>query len=75
VLKEVDTVSLKSGTVEENSAARVSTNTGNNASAQVLQGEDLDALGDNPEDLAEDLQRLARPSAGPSGRSDLHRWI
>jgi len=54
-------------TVEDNAEARVSTETGNNASAQVLRGEDLDALGDSPEDLAEDLQRLAGPSAGPSG--------
>src|SRR5829696_4286533 len=54
-------------TVEENAEARVSTDASNNASAQVLRGEDLDALGDSPEDLAEDLQRLAGPSAGPSG--------
>lgn len=54
-------------TVEENAEARVSTEASNNASAQVLRGEDLDALGDSPEDLAEDLQRLAGPSAGPSG--------
>ena len=54
-------------TVEENAEARVSTEASNNASAQVLRGEDLDALGDSPEDLAEDLQRLAGPPAGPSG--------
>lgn len=54
-------------TVEDGAEARVSTETSNNASAQVLRGEDLDALGDSPEDLAEDLQRLAGPSAGPSG--------
>jgi len=38
-----------------------------NASAQVLRGEDLDALGDSPEDLQEALLALAGPSAGPSG--------
>ena len=54
-------------TVEENAEARVSTEASNNASAQVLRGEDLDALGDNPEDLASDLLLLAGPSAGPSG--------
>jgi hypothetical protein len=54
-------------TVEENAEARVSTEAGNNASAQVLRGEDLDALGDSPEDLAADLLLLAGPSAGPSG--------
>jgi hypothetical protein len=53
--------------VEETGEARVSTEASNNASAQVLRGEDLDALGDSPEDLADDLQRLAGPSAGPSG--------
>ena len=53
--------------VEDNAEARVSTEASNNTSAQVLRGEDLDALGDSPEDLAEDLQRLAGPSAGPSG--------
>jgi carboxypeptidase family protein len=54
-------------TVEENAEARVSTEAGNNASAQVLRGEDLDSLGDSPEDLAADLLLLAGPSAGPSG--------
>src|SRR5215216_7226129 len=54
-------------TVEENAEARVSTEASNNASAQVLRGEDLDVLGDSPEDLAADLLLLAGPSAGPSG--------
>lgn len=54
-------------TVEDNPEARVSTEANNNASAQVLRGEDLDALGDSPEDLQEALQALAGPSAGPSG--------
>lgn len=53
--------------VEDNPEARVSTEASNNASAQVLRGEDLDALGDSPEDLQEALQALAGPSAGPSG--------
>ena len=42
-------------TVEDNAEARVSTEASNNASAQVLRGEDLDAPGDSPEDLAADL--------------------
>lgn len=53
-------------TVQENRTA-VSTDAANNASAQVLRGEDLDALGDSPEDLQEALLALAGPSAGPSG--------
>lgn len=39
----------------------------NNASAIVLKGKDLDALSDDPDDLAADLQALAGPSAGPNG--------
>ena len=54
-------------TVQENNRAAVSTDTNSNASAQVLKGEDLDALGDSPEDLQEALLALAGPSAGPSG--------
>jgi hypothetical protein len=35
----------------------------------VLRGEDLDALSDNPTDLAADLEALAGPAAGPNGGS------
>src|SRR6266567_8096515 len=38
-------------TVEENGAPSVSTDANSNASAQVLRGNDLDALPDSPEDL------------------------
>jgi hypothetical protein len=54
-------------TVQENNRTAVSTDANSNASAQVLRGEDLDALGDSPEDLQEALLALAGPSAGPSG--------
>jgi len=54
-------------TVQENNRSAVSTDAASNASAQVLRGEDLDALGDSPEDLQEALLALAGPSAGPSG--------
>ena len=33
----------------------------------VLTGNDLDALSDDPDELADDLQALAGPSAGPNG--------
>jgi hypothetical protein len=56
-------------TVEENGAPTVSTDAASNASAVVLQGKDLDALSDNPDDLAVDLQALAGPAAGPNGGS------
>ena len=49
------------------SEAPVSTEPENNAGAIVLRGEDLEALPDDPDDLAEALQALAGPAAGPSG--------
>ncbi len=39
----------------------------NNAGAIVLRGSDLEALPDDPDDLAAALQALAGPSAGPNG--------
>jgi len=38
-----------------------------NASQLVVKGKDLDALPDDPDDLAADLQALAGPSVGPNG--------
>ena len=58
-------------TVAESSAPALSTDSTSNASAVVLQGGDLDALSDDPDDLAADLQALAGPSAGPNGGSIL----
>lgn len=54
-------------TVQETSAPALSTDSSSNASALVLRGADLDALSDDPDDLAADLQALAGPSAGPNG--------
>lgn len=54
-------------TVRENSAPAVSTDASSNANAVVLTGNDLQALADDPEDLAADLQALAGPAAGPNG--------
>jgi Carboxypeptidase regulatory-like domain len=54
-------------TIQQNNPSAVSTDANSNASAQVLRGADLDALGDSPEDLQEALLALAGPSAGPSG--------
>lgn len=39
----------------------------NNAGALVLSGSDLNTLSDDPDDLADDLQALAGPAAGPNG--------
>src|SRR5258707_8692987 len=54
-------------TVKEDDAPSVSVSSANNASAVTLQGDDLQALSDDPTDLEADLQALAGPSAGPSG--------
>lgn len=54
-------------TVGDTAGTRVSTDAAANASALVLRGDDLQALADNPTDLAADLQALAGPSAGPNG--------
>ncbi|MGI8785869.1 MAG: carboxypeptidase regulatory-like domain-containing protein [Acidobacteriota bacterium] len=53
-------------TVTSDSAA-LSLSNENNAGALVLKGTDLDALPEDPEDLADALQALAGPSAGPNG--------
>jgi len=45
----------------------LSTEPDNNAGAVVLRGDDIDALPDDPDDLAAALQALAGPSAGPNG--------
>jgi hypothetical protein len=39
----------------------------NNATQLVIKGEDLQALPDDPDDLADALQALAGPGAGPNG--------
>ncbi|MDQ3133524.1 MAG: carboxypeptidase-like regulatory domain-containing protein, partial [Acidobacteriota bacterium] len=45
----------------------VSTEPENNAGAIVLREQDIEALPEDPDDLAEALQALAGPSAGPNG--------
>jgi len=60
---------LEKVTVEENSAPALSTDSTSSTNAIVLQGADLDALSDDPDDLAADLQALAGSSAGPNGGS------
>jgi hypothetical protein len=53
-------------TVQENSN-QLSVDPTQNADALVIKGADLDALPDDPDDLQQDLQALAGPSAGPNG--------
>jgi hypothetical protein len=47
--------------------AGVSVNPDENASATVIKGSDLDALSDDPNELANQLQALVGPAAGPNG--------
>ncbi len=53
-------------TVEANSV-QLSVDPDSNQSAVVLQGKDLDALSDDPDELSDELTALAGPSAGPNG--------
>jgi len=48
-------------------APNLSVSSTSNVSALVIKGQDLEALSDDPEELAADLQALAGPAAGPSG--------
>lgn len=45
----------------------VSVEAGANASSVVLKDKDLDALSDDPDELSNELEALAGPSAGPNG--------
>jgi len=45
----------------------IGTNPDENANAVVIKGADLDALSDDPDELQNELQALAGPSAGPNG--------
>jgi hypothetical protein len=47
--------------------AAVTVDAANNASSIVLKDKDLDALSDDPDELANELSALAGPSAGPNG--------
>src|SRR5580704_7302829 len=49
------------------SAGALDISNDSNATQIVLKGKDLDALPDDPDDLASDLQALAGPSVGPNG--------
>ena len=51
----------------EDETPQVQVSPSNNASAIVLSGKDLEALPDDPDELQQDLQALAGPSAGPNG--------
>jgi Carboxypeptidase regulatory-like domain len=46
---------------------KVDVNPANNAGMVVMQGKDLEALSDDPDELQSELEALAGPSAGPNG--------
>jgi len=48
-------------------ATQVSVSPSQNATAIVIQGKDLEALPDDPDELQQDLEALAGPSVGPNG--------
>ncbi len=55
-------------TVNVDSAApALSIDPSNNAGAITIKGDDLDALPDDPDEMADALQALAGPAAGPNG--------
>ena len=54
-------------TVKGEAGPTVSVEPDNNATALVIKGDDLEALPDDPDDLADALQALAGPGAGPNG--------
>jgi hypothetical protein len=60
-------VSLAQQQVNVTAEAPISTEPENNAGAIVLRGQDLESLPDDPDELAEALQALAGPAAGPNG--------
>jgi hypothetical protein len=49
------------------STTQVDVNPANNAGMVVIEGKDLEALSDDPDELQSELQALAGPSAGPNG--------
>src|SRR5216684_3359228 len=64
-------ISLKIAAIESqvkvNADVPLSTESSNNANQTVISGRDLDALPDDPTELAAALQALAGPSIGPNG--------
>jgi len=54
-------------TVAEENTTQLGVQSSQNVDALVFKGADLQALPDDPDDLQQDLQALAGPSAGPNG--------
>jgi len=54
-------------TVQEENPTQLGLQPSQNVDALVFKGSELEALPDDPDDLQQDLQALAGPSAGPNG--------
>jgi uncharacterized membrane protein YgcG len=65
-------VAIAAEEVTVTAEAPISTDPESEASAVVIRGAQLDALPDSPEDLADALQALAGPSAGPEGEGEIY---
>ena len=61
------TLAANSETLTVAEGVKVDVDPSTNAGALILRGKDLDALSDDRDDLAADLQALAGPAAGPNG--------
>jgi hypothetical protein len=62
------TLEVQQEKVEVNSSSmQLDVSPQNNANSIILQGKDLEALSDDPDELSSELQALAGPSAGPNG--------
>ncbi len=70
-LNIVLSVALEQEEVTVTAEEPIGTDPESNVGAVVLRGADLDALPDDPDDLAEALQALAGPSAGASGEAQI----
>ena len=61
-------IQVKSEKVEvQEESATVGVSPSENASVLVIKGKDLEALSDDPDELQQELEALAGPSAGPNG--------
>lgn len=71
-LNVVLNVAIQDEEVTVTAESPVSTEPESEAGAVVIRGAELDALPDDPEDLADALQALAGPSAGPEGEGEVY---
>ena len=60
-------VALQTVTVSDEEVLMVSVEAAGNTSSVVLKDKDLEALSDDPDELANELSALAGPAAGPNG--------